>query len=400
MSEGHEMQDQDTKEQLKKDILDILAYCINCRFCLPSCPRFDITTGDISQGASGITRALYYAIKWRVTDKGILTELRDVLYSCMTCKNCEIACKNLSTGTKLIDAIERGRELLIEEMIGPMPEQKRALESLYNYGNPYGMSSLKRKSWLKGLNVTSFSKEVEVLFYVGCTAPNDFNVQNIAKGLVQLLEKAQIRFGILEDEICCGYPSLKMGERGLFEEICEKNLKQFKSLGVKRMVTLSPHCFDTFLSRYPQEAMKEIKVQHYSQFLADLINEKRIVFQKNTAKKVMYQDSCYLGRYNNIYDEPRRILKSIPGLELLEFRKCKADSLCCGGGGGRMWADFDTEVDRLAHMRVKEACEMGTEIIVTACPWCLINMVDGVKLANVEDSMKIRDLAEFCADAL
>jgi len=400
MSEGHEMQEQETKEQLKKDILDILGYCINCRFCLPSCPRFDITTGEISQGASGITRALYYAIKWNLRDKETLSELKNILYSCMTCKNCEIACKNLSTGTKLLDAIEKGRELLIEEMIGPMPEQKKVLESLYNYGNPYGIPPLKRKTWLMGLNVPSFLKEVEVLFYLGCTAPNDLNVQKTATGLVQLLEKAQIRFGILEDEICCGYPSLKMGERGLFEEICEKNVKQFKSLGVKRIVTLSPHCFDTFLNRYPQEAIQEIKVQHYTQFLANLIEEKRIVFQKRIEKKVMFQDSCYLGKYNNIYDEPRGVLKSIPGLELVEFRKSKADSLCCGGGGGRMWADFDTETDRLAHIRVKEAHENGAEMIVTACPWCLINMIDGVKLANVEDSMKIRDLAELCVEAL
>src|SRR4030042_3300317 len=114
------MEEQEIKEELKKDILDTLSYCINCRFCLPSCPRFDITTGEISQGASGITRALYYAIKWNLRDKETLSELKNILYSCMTCKNCEIACKNLSTGTKLLDAIEKGRELLIEEMIGPM----------------------------------------------------------------------------------------------------------------------------------------------------------------------------------------------------------------------------------------------------------------------------------------
>jgi len=394
------MQEEALEGKVKEEILDILSYCINCRFCLPSCPRFEITPGNISEGASGITRSLYYAVKWGETDKEILNELRDILYSCTTCRNCEIACKNLSTGTKLTDAIEKGRQLLIEEMIGPMPQQRKALESLHILGNPYEVPTSKRKAWLRGLDLPGISKEAEVLFYVGCTAPNDFNVQNMAMAFAQLLKKAQVRCGILEDEICCGSPSLKMGERGLFEEICEKNLKQFKSQGVKHIVTLSPHCFDTFLNRYPQEAMQGIKVQHYSQFLADLIERKQLIFKTRVEKKVTYQDPCYLGRYNDVYDEPRRILNSIPGLELVECSRTRADSLCCGGGGGRMWADFDAEVDRLANIRANEAVETGAEIMVTACPWCLINMVDGVKSVNAEESMKIKDLAELCAEAL
>ena len=394
------MQEEEIEDNLKEDILDILSYCINCRFCLPSCPRFEITTGDISEGASGITRALYYVVKWGETDKEILNELRDILYSCTTCRNCEIACKNLSTGTKLTDAIEKGRQLLIEEMIGPMPQQKKALESLHLLGNPYEVPSSKRKAWLRGLDLPGISKEAEVLFYVGCTAPNDFNAQNTAMALAQLLKKAQVRCGILEDEICCGCPSLKMGDMGLFEEICEKNVNQFNSLGVKHIVTLSPHCFDTFLNRYPQEAMQGIKVQHYSQFLIDLIEQKQLIFKTRVEKKVTYQDPCYLGRYNDVYDEPRRVLNSIPGLELVECSRARADSLCCGGGGGRMWADFDAEVDRLANIRVNEALGTGAEIMVTACPWCLINMVDGVKSVNVEDSMKIKGLAELCVEAL
>ncbi len=393
------MEEQRTLEGLRKDVLDTLAYCINCRFCLPSCPRFDITTGEVSQGASGITRSLYYAIKWGMADKETLSELRDLLYSCMTCKSCEIACKNLSTGTKLLDAIEKGRQILIEEMVGPMPRQKMALESLIKYGNPYGMPPSKRKAWLKGLNVPSVSYQSEMLLYVGCTAPNEPDVQRAAMSCVQLLQKAQIQFGILEDEVCCGYPSLKMGERGLFEEIAEKNVKQFMTSEVKHIVTLSPHCFDTFSNRYPKEAIEKIKVQHYIQFLSDLIQEKRIVFRKKIEKKVIYQDSCYLGRHNNIYDEPRMILRSIPGIEVIEFRRSKADGTCCGGGGGRMWADFDTEVNRLSCLRVREALERGAELVVAACPWCRMNLTDGTKLANAEDLIGVKDIAELCLEA-
>ncbi|MBA7693564.1 putative iron-sulfur-binding oxidoreductase FadF [subsurface metagenome] len=303
---------------------------------------------------------------------------------------------------KLVDAIEMGRQLLIEEMRGPMPEQKRALESSERYGNPYGMLPAERKEWMKGLNVPNFSREegLEFLFYVGCTAPHDVRVQDMTRAIIQLLRKAQIRFGILEDEVCCGCPSLRMGEEVLFQDLCEKNVNQFKSLGVKQIVTLSPHCFDTFLNRYPKEEMQGIKIQPYSQFLADLIEQKRLIFNSRIEAKVTYQDPCYLGRHNNIYEEPRRVLKSIPGIKLLEFGRSRDDSFCCGGGGGRMWTDFDAEEERLANIRVREALEVGAEVLVTACPFCLINMEDGVKSVNVEDSLKVRDLAELCVEAL
>lgn len=393
---------EEAKERVKRDILDILSYCINCRFCLPSCPLFEITKGNVSQGASGITQALYYAVKWGEADKETINELRDILYSCTTCKNCELACRSLSTSVKLVDAIEMGRQLLIEEMRGPMPEQKRALESSERYGNPYGMLPAERKEWMKGLNVPNFSREegLEFLFYVGCTAPHDVRVQDMTRAIIQLLRKAQIRFGILEDEVCCGCPSLRMGEEILFQDLCEKNVNQFKSLGVKQIVTLSPHCFDTFLNRYPKEEMQGIKIQPYSQFLADLIEQKRLIFNSRIEAKVTYQDPCYLGRHNNIYEEPRRVLKSIPGIKLLEFGRSRDDSFCCGGGGGRMWTDFDAEEERLANIRVREALEVGAEVLVTACPFCLINMEDGVKSVNVEDSLKVRDLAELCVEAL
>jgi Fe-S oxidoreductase len=395
------MLEKDVKVQLKEEILDILGICINCRFCFPSCPRFDITIGENSCGGSGLTRSLYYAIKWDMKDKESLTELRDLLYACMTCKNCEVACKKLSTATKLLDAIEKGKQLLLEEMIGPMPDQKRALASLEKYGNPYGMASSERKEWMQGLSAPRFSKEMDVLFYVGCTAPHDPMVARMAKAIVALLEKANVKFGIIEDEICCGNPSLNMGERLLFEDISAKNLDRFKSLEVKHIVTLSPHCFDTFMNRYPEESMQGIKVQHYTQFLADLIDRKALVFKKKIEATAVYQDPCYLGRHNEVYDAPRKVLHNIPGIKLVEFNKSKVDSVCCGGGGGRMFADFESETDRIANLRVKEALGIGgAGMVVTACPWCLINMVDGVKSVNVEEKLTVKDLAELCLEAL
>jgi Fe-S oxidoreductase len=301
----------------------------------------------------------------------------------------------------LLDAIDKGRQLFIEEMIGPMPQQKKPLEFLERYKNPYGMLPSERKEWMKGLGVPDFSgvAGAEVLLHIGCTAAHDPRVANVARAVVELLKKARVTFGIAEDEACCGCPALRLGEQLLSEDLAQDNVNRFKSLGVKQIVTLSPHCFDTFINKYPKEEMQGIKVQHCSQLLRDLIKQGRLVFESEVEKKVTYQDPCYLGRHNHIYEAPREVLNSILGIKLVEFRRCKADSLCCGGGGGRMWADFEAEGERLANIRVREAIDIGAEVIVTACPFCLINIEDGIKSVGVEDSLKALDIAELALAA-
>lgn len=394
------MNSMDIQTDLKEKITGILSYCINCRFCLPSCPRFEITSGEVSQGASGITRSLYYAVKWDDDDPQTLQELRDILYGCTTCKSCEIACKSLSTGTKLLDAITLGRELLIEKQIGPMPEQKKVLESLYKNGNPYMVTARKRKEAVKGLNLREYTQDTEILLYLGCSTAIDTDVQNTVLALAKILDHAKVSYGIIADEGCCGEPSLKLGETGLFEVLCEKNIDLFKKNGVQSIVTLSPHCFDTFLKQYPEADMQGIKVQHYTQLLFDLVEQKKLSFPKKVAKKVVYHDPCYLSKYNDICEEPRQVIQSIEGIDLVEFLDNRENSLCCGGGGGRMWADFDSESNRLANIRVEEAVVNGVEVLVTACPWCFINMNDGVKVLNAADKVEVLSLAELCAQAL
>jgi len=391
---------EESTEELKRSILDIVSHCIHCRFCLPSCPLFDITQGWVTQGASGITQALYYAVKWDMGENK--DALRNLLFSCTTCNNCVVTCKKMSVGLDLVDAIEKGRQLLIEEMKGPMPEQKRALESLLKYSNPYGNLPAERADWAKGLDVPTFSEEAdsEVLYYVGCTPAYDDRTQNVAKAIVQLLREVQIHFGILEGEECCGCPAHRMGEAVLFQELAKKNWEQFKSLGVKRIMTTSPHCYDTFVNRYPEEIKNRAEIKHYTQFFSDLIDQGKLSFKHRIEKRVTYQDPCYLGRHNNIYEEPRKILSSIPGIEIVEMRRTREDSLCCGGGGGRMWTDFSEEQARLADIRVKEALEVGAEILVTACPFCLINMEDAIKTTGLENSLEVKDLAEVMLDAI
>ena len=385
------------EDELKRSILDGLANCIHCRFCLRSCPLFEITDGWERQGASGISTSLYNAVKWGLEEE-YSDALRDLLFSCTTCKNCVLACEQTSMGVDLLDGIKKGRQLFVEKMIGLMPQQKGALESLIKYSNPYGNMPAERANWAKGLDIPTLHKEtdLEVLYYVGCTPSYDERIQSVAKAIVQLLKKAQIPFGILGDEeSCCGCPADRIGEEALFQELAKNNLEQFKSLGVRRIITTSPHCYDTFVNLYPKEIKNGIKIEHYTQFFSDLIDKGKLSFKNSIKKKVTYQDPCYLGRHNNIYEEPRKILRSIPGIKLVEMKRARTDSLCCGGGGGRMWADFSEEKARLGDIRAREALEVGAEIIVTACPFCLINIEDAIKTGGLENRLEVKDLAEL-----
>ena len=404
---------EDNIAELKKEILELASVCNKCRFCLPSCPLFEITQhtnngdiptgvmeGEVSQGASGILQSLHHIVRWDIHDKKTLTELRDLLYSCTTCRNCELTCNKSSTGVKLMDVFHKGRELLLEEEIAPMPNQRKPLESLFRYGNPYGMTPQERKEWMEGLEVPFFTRkgEFDYLFYVGCTAPHDTRVGEMARAIVALFKKAGVSFGILEEENCCGSPALRMGDRMLFEDIGQKNLSQFASLEPGRIITLSPHCSDTFANKYTWPEAPETKVQHYTQFMAELVEQGKLSFKPGAAEDVVYQDPCYLGRHNDVYDAPRKVLTSIPGVKLHEFARSRANSMCCGGGGGRMWSDFDAEEDRMANIRVKDGLKTGAMTLVTACPFCLINLDDAVKSLDAEDSMRVKDLASLAAE--
>ncbi len=389
------------EDELRKSIIDTLVNCIHCRFCLRSCPVLEITEGWESQGASGISTSLYNAIRWGLEEEH-KDELRDLLFSCTTCRSCVLACEQTSMGVNLVEAIKKGRQLFVEKMIGPMPQQIRALESLLKYSNPYGNLPTERANWAKGLDIPIFSREANlaVLYYVGCTPAYDERAQKVARAIVQLLHKARVSFGILgEEEGCCGEPADRMGEELLFQESAGNNLEQFKSLGVQRLITACPHGYDTFTNLYPEEMKSEIVIKHYTQFFLDLIDNGELSLKKSIRKKVTYQDPCYLGRYNNIFEEPRKILESIPGVEFVEMKRTRADSLCCGGGGGRMWSDFSAEKARLGDIRVREAIEVGAEILATACPFCLINFDDAVKTSGLEGRLEVKDIAELMLDA-
>jgi Fe-S oxidoreductase len=358
-----------------------LLECIQCGTCTGSCP--------VARKANLNIRKYMR----EVSTMGKLTQhSQNEVWSCTTCSTCGVRCpKDLNPYEFLIDI----RGMAVEE--GQIaPTIRDALESIFKNGNPWGRIRNKRSEWMQGLNVKPISQGVDVLFFVGCTAAYDPRVQNVPKSLVKCLEKACVNFGVLGDEeTCCGSEVYGMGEKGLFDFLVEENMKAFNKYNVKQAVTSCPHGYHAFKSRYNQTSFEPL---HHSQLLAKLIDEKKLTFSKEVCKKVIYHDPCFLGKQNGIYDEPRKVIESVPGVKLLEFDRNKARSVCCEGGGGRMWVDIPGP--RLAETRVKDAVEAGADVLTVACPYCLLTFEDAVKTTGVEGKIQIMDIAELLALAI
>lgn len=383
--------------QLKQNIIDSISKCVRCRFCFSKCPVYQASEGWVTQGASGITQALYYGIKLNKVD----TDIRDILVRCTTCKSCEDLCERIMAGVSLVDAIIEGRQLVIEEGVNPPKGQQNALESLQLRGNPYGKQPSKRLEWTKGqrLNVINDDQNnVTSLYYVGCTACYDERVQKVSRSIAAILTSTGKEFGIFQNEKCSGDPARVIGERPLFEMLAEENAGMIKKAGIRQIITTSPHDYHCFKNEYPEE-IKSLEILHYTELFAGMIDENVFKFHHRIDKKIVFHDPCYLGRYHKVFDAPRKILCTVPGVEFLEMDNCREDSICCGGGGGRMWVDID-ETTRTSETRVKEALKLGAQVIATACPFCLIHLEDAVKVLNEEDNICVMDISEIMKASL
>lgn len=391
-------QEEGSKE-LRNDIINLIRKCVKCRFCFTECPIYEASDGWLTRGSSGITQSLYYGVLHNRTD----TVLRDILMQCTTCRSCEIICERMMAGVHLVEAIQKGRRLLLEVGVNPIREQQKALESLQQVSNPYGKPEEKRTLWAKQLNVPFIEDVpgVDTLYYTGCTASYDPRIQQVAAALVEIMKKTETSFAVMKKEKCCGDPAFIMGEQGLFEILMQENQSSLKVLGVQRVVTSCPHGFNAFKNLYPEESGGEIKIEHHTQLIAYLVRSGRLKFRQKSEKpvKATYHDPCYLGKHNAVYDEPRSILNAIPDIQFVEMARSRDKSLCCGGGGGRMWADLDGQ-SRLSQIRVEEAMSVDARLLITACPFCLQNLEDAVKTMDLEGRIEVMDLAELVARSM
>jgi Fe-S oxidoreductase len=321
------------------------------------------------------------------------------IWDCVTCGACMEECPVVVEHVPTI--IDLRRNLVLEE--SKMPETGRnALVSMEQRGHPWRGTQFSRTHWAEGLDIPTLAEKpnAEILFWVGCTAALEQRSQGIARSMAKVLKAAGVDFAILgQEETCTGDPARRMGNEYLYQILAQQNVETLNGYNVKRIVTICPHCFNTIRNEYPQFG-GHYQVLHYSQFVDQLIREGRVKPVKMMNTTVAYHDSCYLGRYNGIYDEPRNIARAIPGLKLVEMEpRCRQRGFCCGAGGGHMWIE-DSQGQRINHARTDHFLETKADTVAVSCPFCLQMMTEGIQAKGKEGERQTRDVLEILADSL
>jgi len=374
-----------------------LSLCIKCSICYSSCPA---VLDERFFGPASYTTNYRFISDSR--DEGLnerLKAIEDNVWLCTSCNSCTLFCpKEIQSASSIVEQ----RCLMVESGSAIPKTVKDVLESVIKYHNPLGMHPSKRMDWAKDLHVKTFPdvKKADILAFVGCLPSYDPRSQVIAKSLVSVFNHLGIDFVTLgSEEWCSGDHILRLGEKGLFEMLAEHNVSMFEKFDAKIILTLCPHCYNTLKNDEPYSA-KGFSVQHYTEFIADAIKSGKIKLSKSFKKRVTYHDPCFLGKRNGIYDAPRQILKAMNGLEFIEMKRARENSFCCGGGAGRTWTEDSTPEKRPNVDRVREALELGAEVIATACPFCVTTFEDAVKVLDVEDKIVVKDILELFKEAL
>jgi len=322
----------------------------------------------------------------------------DAIWSCTTCMACVEQCPMyIEQFPKLI---EMRRYLTLMESRFPQ-ELQTAFRNMENNSNPWGIGMHTRGDWAKEARVKTLAEDsdVEYLFYVGCAGSFDDRNKKVAVAIARILDAAGIRFGILGvEEGCCGDSARRLGNEYLYQIMVQQNIETMKNYGVKKIVTMCPHCYNTLKNEYPQFG-GDFEVYHYVEILSQLIAQGRLKPSRALDKAVTYHDSCYLGRYNGLYEEPRRVLRSLHPRALVEMGRSRAKSFCCGAGGGRFWMEEHLG-RRINHERMSDVERTGAELVVTSCPYCLTMLSDAIKEKELEERFEAKDLAEIFAEAM
>ncbi|MFQ5614872.1 MAG: (Fe-S)-binding protein [Anaerolineales bacterium] len=360
------------------------AVCYQCGVCTATCPW-------------GLVRQKPLSVRTFMREAQLgLQNGSKPLWLCTTCAQCEAYCPR---GVD-ITGVFRGLRSLAWKRNQSHHGLPTLLWSVYWNNNPWEQPPSQRSQWAKKLDIPIFDPhQHEILFYVGCTSSYDSRAQKIAIALVRILKAARVEFGFLgDDEPCCGEAVLSVGHKPYFDEVAQQTAQVFREKGVTQLVTISPHCYDVFKNHYPPFVEQDFTPIHYTQYLAQLMDEGRLNVDRPLDARVAFQDPCYLGRHNSEYESPRRVLASIPGIEVVEMANSTVNGLCCGGGGGRMWLETAAG-ERFSDLRVTEAMETGAGILATACPFCLACLEDSVKGMKAED-LTVLDVAEIVAAGL
>ena len=372
-------------EVIKANGGDLFKYCYQCGLCDAVCPWNRVRNFSMRK----IVRQGFFG----------MTEIdTEEIWRCTTCGTCPQKCPR---DVKQIDSGVALRRIATAYGVYPEPVQPIRIvnASLRSDGNPLGEDRKNRANWTEGLSVKTFTEGMEILYFPGCYLSYDARLKKVAKATVNILNKAGVDFGILgTSESCCGESIRKTGDEELFKQLARENINTFVNNGVKKILVSSPHCYHTFKNEYP-EFMTNFEIVHISQLLFDLIKEERLDLNKEYTKKITYHDPCYLGRHNGIFDEPREVLRRVKGIELNEMPDSRIDSLCCGGGGGRVWMETQ-KGERFSDIRIEQATGVGAEVLVTSCPYCITMLEDSRKTMGFADTIEVKDITEIIEEAI
>ena len=403
-----------------KAVLDFYT-CTECGRCSDNCPAHRTGKMLSPKQLTLNLRNHAYANESNIIDKGMrafaiagaadglvqedlvpVTIHPDVLWGCTTCRACEEQCPvMISYVDKIVDM---RRNLILVKGEVPHTLQK-PFQGMETNGNPWNLSRMDRAAWSDGLGIPTMAAKpnAEVLYWVGCAASYDDRAKKVARATASLMKQAGVDFAILaKEETCTGDPARRAGNEFLFAMLAEQNagtINGYKEQGGARtVVTACPHCFNTLKNEYPDFGL-QVDVVHHSDFLTGLLAKKQLTPVRGTKGKVVYHDSCYLGRYNEVYESPRDILKSIPGVELVEPEYfSKARGLCCGAGGAQMFME-EQNAERVNVKRSLQLLDTGAKTIASGCPFCMTMLSDGLKAHGKEEEVRQVDIAELLWEA-
>lgn len=376
-----------------KDLFDADA-CTLCKRCQDRCPAYStdkpLSPMQVVQRIGDISRTDPQA--------DLVDEItRDAIWSCTTCRACQDICP--ASIEHVNKVVELRRNLVLMEGEFPGEEVMAAMEGIEVNGNPLGMGYAGRGDWAEGLDLLRPTEgtDIDILYFVGCYASFDKRNQEVAKNFIALCKAAGIKIGILgKEEKCCGEPARKMGNEYLYQTLAQENIEVLNSCGVKKIVTACPHCYNTLAKDYRDFGF-EIEVESHAVFLANLVEDGNLKLN-NDGFDCTYHDSCYLGRHNSIYDAPRKLITAAGG-KIAEMAKNRDQAFCCSAGGGRILAE-EKLGSRINIKRVEMAAVTGAGTLISNCPFCLTMFEDGVKGADVEESLRPRDIAEILVERL
>ena len=389
-----------------KQLLDGYA-CAVCGRCTNSCPAN--LTGKSLSPMHIVEDLKEYLIENAAQAKdgsepqqpliGFARITEEAIWDCVSCGACMEECP--VTVQHVPTIMDMRRHLVLEE--SKVPETAmNALLSMEQRGHPWRGTQYSRTDWAHDLDVKTLSEhpQAEVLLWVGCTPALETRSQSVARSMVRVLRAAKVDFAILgEEERCTGDPARRLGNEYLFQVMAQQNIETLNAYGVNTVVTLCPHCFNTMRNEYPQLG-GNYEVLHYSQFVDRLIRDGKLLPVKPVPGEVAYHDSCFLGRHNGIYDEPRRIAKAIPGLKLVEMKPhCRQQGFCCGAGGGHMWLE-ESGGNKINHTRTDHFLGTGAGTVGVSCPFCLQMLNEGIEAKGLQGQREAKDLLEILAESL